>query len=163
MTATSPATLPLWAEMTDTDRGAALVHLWKRLYEGHHQAVELYPCQYIDHPALAALDPAAACRHATDVAVSYDHALHRLGTVEVDRLYRLAAHPSPLTLAGALRLDAVTSDLPFVSVQDMEAMTPNERLEAVAARTVTNPEDVPEDVRERARAGAPPARDTVRK
>jgi hypothetical protein len=58
---------------------------------------------------------------------------------------------------------AMAADLPLLSVEDMEAMTPNERLEAVAVRTVTNSDGVPDDVRARARAAAPPVRDTAQR
>jgi hypothetical protein len=61
------AKLPAWAEMSDLDKGAALLHLHKREYEGAEYAVENYPARYFSHPALTALSPEDACRHAASM------------------------------------------------------------------------------------------------
>src|SRR5215469_13316405 len=85
---TTPA-LPGWDEMSDLDKGAALLHLHKRDWEGPGYAVENYPARYFDHPALVALSPREACRH----AVSVEDAAERAGCVggaEYERLYDLA-------------------------------------------------------------------------
>jgi hypothetical protein len=61
--AASPA-LPGWDEMSDLDKGAALLHTHKREYEGTSYAVDNYPARYFDHPALTALGPVGASGHA---------------------------------------------------------------------------------------------------
>jgi hypothetical protein len=81
--------LPTWAEMTDLDKGAALLHLHKRDWEGEDYAVENYPARYFDHPALTALSPLAACRHAVSVELAADDA-GALKMPEYERLYDLA-------------------------------------------------------------------------
>ena len=83
------APLPGWDEMTDLDKGAALMHLHKREWEGESYAEENYPARYFDHPALVALTPAQACRHAVSVEADADHA-GATGPPEYDRLYDLA-------------------------------------------------------------------------
>lgn len=82
--------LPTWDEMTDVDKGCALLHLWKRDAEGASYAVENYPAQYLDDPRLVALDGRDACRHAVTVGVSNSAAEKRLGFDEYVRLYDLA-------------------------------------------------------------------------
>jgi hypothetical protein len=81
--------LPAWAQMTDLDRGAALLHLHKREWEGDDYAESDYPCRYFDNPALTALTPLQACRHAVSVEQDADRA-GALGPPEYDRLYDLA-------------------------------------------------------------------------
>lgn len=76
--------------MSDLDKGAALLHMWKRQREGGGYAVQNYPCQYIEHPSLAALSRAEACRHAVSMCGSHREIEHKLGDVEHDRLYNLA-------------------------------------------------------------------------
>ena len=80
------AALPAWSDMTDLDKGAALTHLHKRVYEGAEYAVENYPARYFDHPALTALSPEDACRH----AASMEDLADDLGNDEHGRLYDLA-------------------------------------------------------------------------
>jgi hypothetical protein len=87
----TPPDLPGWAAMSERDQGAALVHAWKRAYEGTAHALEFYPCRYHDHPALVVLDPLDASDHAQQVTGGYETAQHRLGVAEVNRLYTLAA------------------------------------------------------------------------
>lgn len=82
--------LPTWDKMSELDRGAALLHLWKRDWEGASYAVSDYPCEYFDDLQLTGLDRKAACRHAVDVIGSYDNAVDLLGDGEVQRLYDLA-------------------------------------------------------------------------
>jgi hypothetical protein len=84
----SPA-LPGWDEMTDLDKGAALLHLHKREWEGEDYAEENYPARYFDHPALTALSAPAACRHAASVEPDADRAGATRGS-EYERLYNLA-------------------------------------------------------------------------
>jgi hypothetical protein len=88
VTAETPV-LPTWDEMTDLDKGAALLHLHKRDWEGPEYAVENYPAEYFDHPALVALSEREACRH----AVSVEDAAEQAGALrmpEYERLYDLA-------------------------------------------------------------------------
>jgi hypothetical protein len=81
--------LPTWAEMTDLDKGAALLHLHKRDWEGDEYAQDNYPARYFDHPALTALSPLQACRHAVSVEDDADRAGATRGD-EFERLYDLA-------------------------------------------------------------------------
>ena len=57
-------TLPTWDEMSDLDKGAALLHAWKRDWEGPAYAVENYPAEYLENPVLMRLDDREASRHA---------------------------------------------------------------------------------------------------
>ncbi|MFG2046028.1 hypothetical protein ACGFIW_01190 [Micromonospora sp. NPDC048935] len=82
--------LPSWDDMTDLDRGAALMFVWKAVREGYGYARDNYPARYVDHPTLRALDVAEACRHARTVAGTWAEAHTRLGADEVQRLYDLA-------------------------------------------------------------------------
>ena len=41
------------------------------------------------------------------------------------------------------------ADLPFISAEDLDAMTPNERLAAFQARIITDPAAIPTEFRER--------------
>jgi hypothetical protein len=75
--------------MTDLDKGAALLHLHKREWEGAEYAADNYPARYFDHPALTALSPAQACRHAVSVERDADDADATRGS-EYERLYELA-------------------------------------------------------------------------
>lgn len=84
------ADLPAWEEMGELDRGAALMHAWKRHREGARYARQHYPARYLGHPRLVALGPELACRHAVTVAGTWDGAVDRLGMDEVERLYDAA-------------------------------------------------------------------------
>lgn len=77
--------LPGWENMSDLDRGAALMHEHKRRREGANYAVEHYPVRYHDHPVLTSLDRQEACLHAAVVAHRVD-----LSDDEYFRLYNLA-------------------------------------------------------------------------
>jgi hypothetical protein len=81
-------TLPTWDEMSDLDKGAALMHAWKRYREGTSYAVAHYPVRYFDHPALLALDDKAACDHAAKVSKGWQ----AWEDNEFDRLYDLALY-----------------------------------------------------------------------
>jgi hypothetical protein len=86
---TEPTTaLPSWDEMSDLDKGAALMHAHKRDWEGVSYAVENYPAAYLDHPALIALDEKAASGHAAEVTDGWDD----WDPDEVARLYDLACY-----------------------------------------------------------------------
>lgn len=82
--------LPSWDDMTDLDRGAALMFVWKAQREGYGYARDNYPAAYVDHPMLTGLDPSEACRHARQVAGTWAEAGERLGHDEKQRLYDLA-------------------------------------------------------------------------
>ena len=83
--------LPAWDELTDLDKGAALMHVWKRYWENDGiYARENYPAEYFDHPVLTGLDYKVASRHAAVVAGAWRKAVDRLGSDETQRLYDLA-------------------------------------------------------------------------
>lgn len=88
--------LPTWEEMSDLDRGAALMFTWKVYRERDRiYARENYPARYVDHPLLTALDlddqqdRGDACRHATAVCGTWVEARDRWGADEVQRMYDL--------------------------------------------------------------------------
>ena len=60
--------LPGWDDLSDLDKGAVLLHNHKREWEGEVYAEENYPASYFDHPALVALSPIGASRHAASSA-----------------------------------------------------------------------------------------------
>jgi hypothetical protein len=80
------ADLPTWDEMSDLDKGAALMHLHKREWEGTSYAVENYPVRYFDDPHLTNLERRAACRHAAQFRTQGE----ALSLEEYQRLYELA-------------------------------------------------------------------------
>lgn len=80
------AALPDWSEMSDLDKGAALMHLWKRDSEGDDYAVENYPVKYIEDPRLTALNREDACAH----AARFEEIAEEMDGDEHERLYNLA-------------------------------------------------------------------------
>jgi hypothetical protein len=80
MSTTPETPLPNWAEMSDLDKGAALLFL--------HTSD--YPCRYFDHPALTALEPRRACEHAAALANDAE----ALTEEEHERLYDAALDAS---------------------------------------------------------------------
>lgn len=80
------AALPDWSEMSDLDKGAALLHCHKRDSEGDDYAVENYPAKYIEDPRLTALDREDACDH----AARFEELAEELDGGEYERLYNLA-------------------------------------------------------------------------
>lgn len=105
MTTTTTTELPTWDDLTDVDKGAALLHMWKRSWEGASYAVDEYPCRYFDHPALTALDTREASRHAAKMCGSHEQMVTKLGDEEHDRLYDLAREePDRRRLWAARRL-----------------------------------------------------------
>ncbi|MFI1194173.1 hypothetical protein ACH4T9_13060 [Micromonospora sp. NPDC020750] len=80
--------LPTWEQMSDLDKGAALLHDHKRDYEGVEYAVENYPARYFTDPRLTALDSEDASEHAA--AVCGEDVVDRIGRDEHERLYDLA-------------------------------------------------------------------------
>ncbi len=81
--------LPGWDDMSDLDKGAALLHLHKRQWEGDEYAESDYPARYFEHPALLALSSLEASRHAAGLG-SAERMYHSLGEGEFDRLYDAA-------------------------------------------------------------------------
>jgi hypothetical protein len=86
---TDNTNLPAWEQMTDLDKGAALLHLWKCENEGDEYATEEYPAEYFDDQALTALDDEAASRHAQSLFGDEDP-FDAVGDDEYHRLYELA-------------------------------------------------------------------------
>lgn len=80
--------LPTWGDLSDLDKGAALMHLHKREWEGPTYAVEHYPARFHDHPALVALDTVQASEYAESLSLDADV----LTPDEHERLYNLALH-----------------------------------------------------------------------
>jgi len=78
--------LPGWDDMSDIDKGAALMHLHKRENEGNDYAVENYPCRYLDDPRLKELDGETASEH----AAQFEDKAEALSGEEHERLYELA-------------------------------------------------------------------------
>lgn len=95
------ARLPAWDELSDVDKGRALMFVWKCKWEGSFgYAKEHYPATFRDHPMLGDLPVDVRCRYARDVSragipftaemSTLDVARKRLGDDEFDRLYNLA-------------------------------------------------------------------------
>ncbi|OLT30075.1 hypothetical protein BJF79_39690 [Actinomadura sp. CNU-125] len=83
--------LPGWDNLTDRDKGAALMHVWKCHWERDpFYARNHYPADYFDHPLLVDLDHKVASLHAVVVAGTWKQAMERLGEDEAQRLYDLA-------------------------------------------------------------------------
>jgi hypothetical protein len=60
--------LPTWDELSDVDKGAVLMFVWKCHWErSYAYARDNYPATYRDHPMLVDLDRATRCRYATAV------------------------------------------------------------------------------------------------
>jgi hypothetical protein len=83
------AGLPGWDDLSDRDKGAALLFLAKVENEGREYAQSDYPCSYFDHPALTGLAPERACGHAASLGDTTSMR-DQLGADEHDRLYDLA-------------------------------------------------------------------------
>lgn len=82
--------VPTWEQMSDLDKGAALLHMHKVEREGREYAEAEYPCRYLDNPQLVALDGLAASWHAQRVTVTNTAIFERIGDDEYFRLYDLA-------------------------------------------------------------------------
>ena len=97
---TTAAALPGWDEMSDLDKGAALLHLHKREWEGEEYAVENYPARYFDDPRLTSLSPPEASRHAASLGRDEDK-WTALGEAGYERLYDAALAADRRRGAGA--------------------------------------------------------------
>ncbi|TDD29644.1 hypothetical protein E1287_30655 [Actinomadura sp. KC06] len=87
--------LPGWDEMSDLDKGAALMHVAKRHYEEDDEfAIEHYPARYLDDPRLTKLSPKTASNHAARVVGDLEELGDRIGQDEYDRLFMLAFNAS---------------------------------------------------------------------
>jgi hypothetical protein len=89
MSTTEKPELPGWDDLSDLDKGAALLHIHKREWEGAEYAESDYPARYFDHPALTALPALEASRHAASLADDAE-ALLALDQAEYLRLYNAA-------------------------------------------------------------------------
>lgn len=91
--------LPTWDELTDRDRGAAIMHCWARHTQGVIHAREHAPATFWDDELLTALTPYEACRYTAELCGSYAEITDRLGEAERERLYQAAldaaSNPSP--------------------------------------------------------------------
>jgi hypothetical protein len=87
--------LPAWEQMSDLDKGAALLHLRKIEVEGREYARAEYPARYIDLPALTGLDDEAASDHAESLFDGWYDAERTLGIDQVDRLRAVARDAQP--------------------------------------------------------------------
>lgn len=96
---TTTTTLPAWADLSDVDKGAVLLHLHKREWEGAAYATQHYPAVFFDHPRLTALASRAACRF----AVSVEQDTTGLDDDEHQRLYDLALAEPGLRARWAAR------------------------------------------------------------
>lgn len=82
--------LPVWDQMSDRDKGAALLHAAKRENEGASYAVEHYACRYFDDPRLTRLTPETASRHAARTVGDTYEIVELIGQAEYERLYDAA-------------------------------------------------------------------------
>jgi hypothetical protein len=80
------AALPVWADLSDLDKGAALLFLSKRENEGTEYAIENYAARYFDNPALTGLGEREASEHAISMEADADTLL----AGDYERLYDLA-------------------------------------------------------------------------
>lgn len=93
--------LPSWDELTDIDKGNALMFVWKCHWEkSYAYAREHYAATFTDHPVLRELPRNIRCQYAknacrggvsyAEVMSTYEVIRKRLGDDEFDRLYNLA-------------------------------------------------------------------------
>lgn len=83
--------LPTWDDMSELDKGCALMFVWKVHWEkSYPYARSNYPCRYKEHPELVALCEKDACRHARVVTGGYKAIDTKLGEEEFLRLYNKA-------------------------------------------------------------------------
>lgn len=99
---TTTTTLPAWLNLSDVDKGAVLLHLHKREWEGAQYAIEEYPARFFDHPALTGLEPREACAF----AVSMRSFANLLDQTEHARLYDLALDEPERRCLWAARNDS---------------------------------------------------------
>jgi hypothetical protein len=98
-----PPVLPAWEQMSDLDKGAALLHIHKVDAEGTEYATSDYPAEYFDDPVLTALDGEAASKHAQGLFDDIDAVFEKLGDAEYFRLYDLALDADRKRPAGGVR------------------------------------------------------------
>lgn len=83
--------LPEWDDMSELDKGCALLFVWKVEWErSWRYAKENYPCVYRDAEVLAGLDVDDSCRHANTVTGGHLVIRAHLGSDEHQRLYDIA-------------------------------------------------------------------------
>jgi hypothetical protein len=62
-------TLPAWTELSDRDKGEALMHAWKVGQEGREYARENYSATFRDHPVLRQLTSDDACDYVDSLGI----------------------------------------------------------------------------------------------
>lgn len=82
--------LPTWEQMSDLDRGAALLHVHTREYQGSLYAEEHAPAEFFTDRALVALTMQAGSDHAVALCGSWPAMVDRIGDTEAWRLVDLA-------------------------------------------------------------------------
>lgn len=80
------AALPSWDDLSDLDKGAALMFLAKVENECYEYAVENYPVKYIEDPRLTALSVLDACAYTE----KFEDLIEDMDGGEHERLYNLA-------------------------------------------------------------------------
>jgi len=96
--------LPGWDDMSDLDKGCALLFVWKVDWERSWlYAKENYPCVYRDAEVLRGLDVDDSCRHAKTVTGGHRAIGERLGPDEYERLYGIALEADRAALARRVR------------------------------------------------------------
>jgi hypothetical protein len=77
-------TLPGWGDLTDIDRGAALLYASAVSNEGHEYACENYPARFRDHPILTQLRPHETCAYVDSLGIDLnDSAAVLIGSATV--------------------------------------------------------------------------------
>jgi hypothetical protein len=92
------AVLPPWTDLTDRDKGLALIYATNVADRGHAHAVESCPARFLDHPILVELRSDEACAYVdslgidltSNVAVLIGADESSLPWAEYQRLYGLA-------------------------------------------------------------------------
>lgn len=82
--------LPTWDEMSDLDKGSALLHVYRSTWS--RQTRKIMNCKYTDDPALVALNEKERSRHAHHVTGGIQRITSRLGNRETSRLMKIAGY-----------------------------------------------------------------------
>ncbi|MEU8310458.1 hypothetical protein AB0C84_43530 [Actinomadura sp. NPDC048955] len=85
--------LPGWDEMSDYDRGWALLHVYERDKRGTQHALTYSAPRFADDPRLSSLSAEAASAHATKIVSTTDEIIETIGEDEYDRLIAVVADP----------------------------------------------------------------------
>jgi len=79
--------LPRWDDMSDLDKGAIVVAMWRAKW---WMLPSLRTARFLDDPVLVALDENSAARHMQKLVGSFDELRNQIGEAEMYRLERLA-------------------------------------------------------------------------